>query len=163
MSLSDVQVRQIARLTFEQPYTMQQLAKHIKSTYREVYDFFRTIKGREAFNIAKRPWVEVLENADPKLSQGKRSTYKKWVRDCNVWIRLAPAGFYLITARAKVKLGDVGPQEAPNRQQQRRQERQTEKEVFRKLNYPQLVLDALAAGDLEPSDLPARGHPGSSK
>lgn len=163
MSLSDVQVRQIARLTFEQPYTMQQLAKHINSTYREVYDFFRTIKGREAFNIAKRPWVETLANADPKISQGKRSTYKKWVRDCNVWIRLAPKGFYLITARANLKLGDVGPQEAPNRQQQRRQERQTEKDVFRKLNYPQLVLDALQAGDLQPSDLPARGHPGSSK
>ncbi len=163
MSLSDVQIRQIARLTFERPYIMQQLAKHINSTYREVYDFFRTRRGREAFNIAKRPWVEVLDNADPKLSQGKRSTYKKWVRDCNVWIRLAPNGFYLITAGANLKPRFAGAQEAQNRQQQRRQEKQAEKEVFKKLNYPQVVLNALQAGDLDPSDLPARGHPGSSK
>lgn len=163
MSLSEAQLRGMARLTFEQPYTMQQLADLIKSSYREVYDFFRTRRSREYFNVVKKPWVEVLENASPKLSKGKRSHYKKWVRDPNVWVRLAPKGFDLITARANLKPKDNAEIAPKNRQQARRQERQTKKSVFQKLNYPQQVLDALAAGELDPTDLPARGHPGSGK
>ena len=163
MSLSEAKVKGMARLTFEQPYTMPQLAKLTNSSYREVYDFFRTKRSRELFNVVKRPWVEVLETADPKLSRGIRSHYKKWIQDPDVWVRLSAKGFDLITARANLKpeiCTATGPE---NRQQKRYLARKTEKQIFRKLNYPQLVRNALAAGDLDPSDLPTPGRPGSAK
>lgn len=163
MSLSEVQIRGIARLTFEKPYTMPQLAKLINSSYREVYDFFRTKRSRVLFNVVKRPWVEVLEEADPKLSRGTRSYYKKWVQDPDVWVRLAPKGFDLITAGAKLKPEFCTGSEPENRQRKRYLARKTEKQIFRKLNYPQHVLNALSAGDLNPSDLPPPSRPGSAK
>jgi hypothetical protein len=163
MSLSNVQVRGIARLTFENAYTMPQLAKLINCSYREVYDFFRTKRSRELFNVVKRPWVEVLEEADPKLSRGIRTHYKKWIQDPDVWVRLAPKGFDLITAGANLKPEICPCSEPENRQQKRYLARKTEKQIFRKLNYPQLVRNALAAGDLSPSDLPIQGRPGSAK
>jgi hypothetical protein len=163
MSLSEVQVRGIARLTFEKAYTMPQLANLIHSSYREVYDFFRTKRSRELFNVVKRPWVKVLETADPKLSRGIRTHYKKWVQDPDVWVRLSAKGFDLITAGANLKLEICTGSEPENRQQKRYLARKTEKQIFRKLNYPQLVRNALAAGDLSPSDLPIQGRPGSAK
>jgi hypothetical protein len=163
MALSDAQIRGIARLTFEKAYTMSQLTDLVHASYREVYDFFRTKRSRVFFNIVKRPWVEVLEEADPKLSRGNRSFYQKWVQDPDTWVRLAPKGFDLITARAKLKPEFCTGSEPQNRQQIRRQTRRTEKQIFRKLNYPQLVLSALAAGDLDPSDLPTSCRPGSAK
>lgn len=162
MSLSEVQVRGIARLTFEQPYTMPQLAKLIHSSYREVYDFFRTKRSKGLFNIA-RPWVEVLEEAAPTLSKGKRTHYKKWVQNPDVLVRLSPKGFDLINCNAKLKLSFAEPAGVQNRQQLRRQERQLGKEVFRKLNYSQQVFNLLESGDLDPSDLPAPGFLGSDK
>jgi hypothetical protein len=163
MSLSEAQVKGLARLTFEQPYTMPQLAKLTNSSYREVYDFFRTKRSRELFNVVKRPWVEVLEEADPKLSRGIRSFYKKWIQDPDVWVRLSAKGFDLITAGANLKPEICTGSEPENRQQKRYLARKTEKQIFRKLNYPQLVRNALAAGDLLPSDLPIHGRPGSAK
>lgn len=163
MSLSEAQIKGIARLTFEQPYTMPQLANYINSSYREVYDFFRTKRSRVLFNVVKRPWVEVLEEADPKISRGIRSFYKKWIQDPDVWVRLAPKGFDLITARAKLKPEFCTGSEPENRQQKRRLARRTEKQIFRKLNYPQQVRTALVAGDLDPSDLPTSCSPGSAK
>ncbi len=163
MSLSEVQVRGIARLTFEKPYTFPQLANLIHSSYREVYDFFRTKKAGVLFNIVKHPWVEVLEDTDPKLSRGKRSFFKKWVRDPDIWVRLAPKGIDLITAGANLKPEICTGSEPENRQQKRHLARKTEKQIFRKLNYPQLVRNALAAGDLSPADLPIQGRPGSAK
>jgi len=153
----------MARLTFEQPYTMPQLAKLTNSSYREVYDFFRTKRSRELFNVVKRPWVEVLDEADPKLSRGIRSFYKKWIQDPDVWVRLSAKGFDLITARANLKLEICTGSEPENRQQKRYLARKTEKQIFRKLNYSQLVRNALAAGDLDPSDLPTSSRPGSAK
>jgi hypothetical protein len=161
VSLSEYQVKGIARLTFEKPYTMAQLANLIHASYREVYDFFRTKRAKELF-IISRPYVEIIEEADPELSQGKRKYYKKLVRNPDILIRLSPKGFYLITARANLKPEICSRSEAINRQQQRRKTRQTEKQLFRKLNYPQLVLQALEAGDLQPSDLPSRARPASA-
>lgn len=152
----------MAKLTFEKPYTIPQLANLIHSSYREVYDFFRTKRSRELFTVA-RPWVEVLEEADPKLSKGKRTHYKKWVQNPDVLVRLCAKGFDLITARANLKPEICTGSEPENRQQERRQRRQSEKQLFRKLNYPQLVLNALAAGELDPSDLPTSCSPGSAK
>ncbi|MDQ1255202.1 MAG: hypothetical protein QG646_4481, partial [Euryarchaeota archaeon] len=71
--------------------------------------------------------------------------------------------YCLITARANLKPEICTGSEAENRQQERRQRRQSEKQLFRKLNYPQLVLNALATGDLDPSDLPTSCSPGSAK
>jgi hypothetical protein len=34
-----------------------------------------------------------LEEADPKLSKGKRTHYKKLVRDPNVYVRLSAPGY----------------------------------------------------------------------
>lgn len=163
MSLSEAQIKGIARLTFEKAYTMPQLANLIHSSYREVYDFFRTKRAKELFNVVKRPWVEVLEEADPKLSRGARSFYKKWVQDPDTWVRLSPTGFDLITAGAKLKPEFCSGSEPQNRQQKRRLTRRTEAGIFRKLNYPQQVLNALEAGELEPSDLPTSGKSGSAK
>ncbi|WP_011307210.1 hypothetical protein [Methanosarcina barkeri] len=162
MSLSDAQIEGIARLTFGEPYTMKQLASLIHASYREVYDFFRTKRAKELFIIC-RPWVEVLEEADPKLSQGKRTFYKKWVQNPDILVRLSPKGFDLITAGANLKLRICSGSEPKNRQQKRQLALKAEKQIFRKLNYPQLVLDALEAGELEPSDLPTSGKPGSAK
>lgn len=162
MSLSDAQIRGIARLTYSEPYTMQQLAKLVNSSFREVYDFFRTKRAKGLF-IVKRPWVEVLEEADPKLSRGIRTHYKKWIQNPDVLVRLAPKGFDLITARAKLKPEFCTGPEPENRQQKRYFARKAEKQIFRKLNYPQLVRNALAAGDLDPSDLPTSSRPGSAK
>lgn len=145
MSLSEAQIKGIARLTFLQAYTMPQLANFIHASYREVYDFFRTKRSKELF-ITGRPWVEILEEADPKLSSGKRKYFKKWVQDPDIWVRLSPKSFDLITARANLKLEICTGSEPQNRQQEKRQIRQSEKQLFRKLNYPQLVLNALEAG-----------------
>lgn len=162
MSLSEAQIKGIARLTFEKPYTMPQLANFIHASYREVYDFFRTKQAKTLF-IVKRPWVEILETADPKLSCGNHTYYKKWVQNPDVLVRLSPKGFDLITARANLKLEICTGSEPENRQQKRYLARKTEKQIFRKLNYPQLVRNALAAGDLDPSDLPTSSRPGSAK
>lgn len=154
MALSQSDIMSIIRLCISEPYTISQLARRLlvrhpekgyKKQYRETYDFFRTQKAKSLFYIHWKPQIA------------------KTAFSGNILVRTAPKGLDLITAGANLKPRFAGAQEAQNRQQARRQEKQAEKEVFRKLNYPQVVLNALQAGDLEPSDLPARGHPGSSK
>ena len=169
MSLSSSQVKGIARLTFEEPYTYQQLANLIHASKREVYDYFRTKKAQGLFNIIKHPWVEILDEADPKLSRGKRTHYKKWVRDPNVYVRLSAPGYRIFFGAsgginnkslgltycdAKLKPEFCGAGAGPIRQQERRKNRKLQKAFERKLNYSQQVFEQLESGALDPSDLP---------
>lgn len=178
MSLSISQVKSIGRLTFDKPYTYQQLANLIHASKREVYDYFRTKKAEGLFNIIKHPWTEILEEADPKLAKGKRTHYKKWVQDPAVYVRLSAQGYQnffgalrgstkqplgLTYCDAKLKPEFCGAGAGPTRQRERLKDRQLQKEVFRKLNYSQQVLELLQVGALTPRDLPRSGFPGSNK
>ena len=162
MSLSETQIKKMARLTFREPYTFSQLAKLIKSTHREVYDFFRTKKSKDFF-VTGRPYIEVLEPANQEISKGKRLFYKKLVRVPDILVRLSPNGLDLIAAEANLKLRVCKEKTPHNRQRIRALKAKAEKQIFKKLNYSHKVLTGLSAGQLEPSDLPFGGAPGSSK
>jgi hypothetical protein len=162
MSLSELQIKKMMRLTFEKPYSFSQLSRLINASYREVYDFFRTKKAKELFVFGK-PWLEILDTCDLKLSKNKKQFYNKWVQNSEVLVRLSHTGFDLMTARAKVQPAFLSGRAPQNQHQARATRAKKEKLIFRRLNYPQHILLALNAGQLEPSDLPCSKHPGSGK
>ena len=157
MSLSDTQIKRIAQLTFREPYSLNQISTHIQASYREVYDFFRTKKGQSLFTV-KRPWIETIEEADPKLTGGKKKFFNKLTKNPDTLVRLSPNGFYLITAGANLKPTN---QNSKIPQQEGKNNFKIEKQIFRKLNYSAKILEALENEILKPEDLPRKNYPGS--